>query len=277
MAGYLPRRNREEDPPARRRGRQERPSDWQYSCGLCREDHALRSCRRFRELSPHGRYEAVERRGYCRNCLARSHLAPDCPTVEGCRKCTSRHHTALHGAPQLSPALESVIRYPAYRSSVVFVPTAMVRVAEDKFDQWTAIRALLNNSTTTSKIATSTFRRLNIPSFRHHGQRFASFRIMSRRMSSTWVLKVDALVTDDLPRRPYFDPIIQDPSNDFSPNTTADPDPRCNTPIDIELGADVYHSIHRDGVLSTGCGEVQAYNSALGYVFCGSASNPFRS
>lgn len=124
MAAYLPRpeyrndrRGQSEERRPRphnhfssRRANQNRPNSWQYSCGLCQEDHLLRSCRRFRDLTPYQKYETVERRGYCRNCLARSHLVPDCSSLAGCRKCDSQHHTELHGAPQLTETIRRPMR-----------------------------------------------------------------------------------------------------------------------------------------------------------------------
>lgn len=254
--------------------RERRPAEWQYSCGLCQEDHALNTCQRFRELTPYQRYEAVERRGYCRNCLARSHLAPDCPCLVGCRRCDRRHHTQLHGAPQLEDSLQRATRtMPLINWALVFIPTAMVRIAADGADRWATMRALLSQSSTMSRIATATFKRLGLRSFLHEGTRFTNIKIMSRHTRSTWALKVNAMITDELPRRPYTDPIIEDPTGDFTHSTLADVDPRCNTPIDIELGADVYPAISQDGAVFSGIGDVYAYQTTLGYVFAGATRN----
>lgn len=288
MAAYLPRpeyrraRSEERRPrPANhapRRANQHRPNSWQYSCGLCQEDHSLRSCRRFRDMTPYQRYETVERREYCRNCLARSHLAPDCSSMAGCRKCDSRHHTDLHGAPQLAETIRRPMQEdpprPTIRSSV-FIPTALVRVSDDRFETFKIMRALITQSSVVSRIASSTFKRMGLRSFQHEGQRFTSFKLMSRKMTSTWAVRVNALITDSLPRRPYTDPLIEDPTRDFSGDALADVDPRGNTPFDVELGADIYSSIYLDGAVPTAVGEVTAYRTQLGYVFSGPAKNLF--
>ncbi|XP_075150253.1 uncharacterized protein LOC142224367 [Haematobia irritans] len=270
-----------------------RPTSWQYSCGLCQEDHAISSCPRFREKSARQRYETVERRGYCRNCLARSHLAPDCQSLSGCRQCNLRHHTLLHGAPQLEDPLRpahlfgppaSVVVQPAadalppvdnapFRWDLVFVPTAMVRISENDVDRYTTVRALISQSTTMSRIAYSTFRRIGLRSFNYRGQRFTTFRLMPRSTSGTWALRVNALITNELPTRPYSDPIIDDPTRDLATDTLADMDPRSNSPIDLELGADVYPALRRDGHVFTGLGDVHAYQTNLGYVFAGPIRN----
>lgn len=93
-------------------------------------------------------------------------------------------------------------------------------------------------------------------------------------MQSSWVLKVTAMITDELPRRPYDDPIIDDPTRNFAHGTTADIDACCNTPIDLELGAELYPSIRREGVIHAGVGLVEAHKTALGYVFVGPTHTP---
>lgn len=301
MAAYLPRedwqdeeevrpiaannRQRENDPhrPARSRSNSRnrrpeetrgRPSTWQYSCGLCQEDHAISSCQRFRDKTPYQRYETVERRGYCRNCLARSHLAPDCPSLTGCRRCELRHHTLLHGAPQLDHSLPRtpIVSIP-YKWDLVFVPTAMIRVAADRIDDYAVVRVLISQSAPMTRLAYSTFRRLGWRSFVYQGRRFTTFKIMPRHPNSTWALKVNALITDELPTRLYSDPLLEDPTQNFSEHMLADPDPRSNTPVEIELGADTYSAIRRDGCTFAGVGDVHAHKTIFGYSFSGPIRN----
>lgn len=97
---------------------------------------------------------------------------------------------------------------------------------------------------------------------------------MARATHGTWAIRVNALITDELPRRPYTDPIIEDPTRDFSSDALADADPRSNTPIDIELGADIYNKLHLDGTVNTSTGDVTAYRTQLGYMLIGPVRNP---
>ncbi|XP_005187762.1 uncharacterized protein LOC101899196 [Musca domestica] len=307
-------------------GERDRPSNWQYSCSICQDDHALSTCRRFRDLSPTQRFETAMRGGYCRNCLARSHLAPACPSLDGCRICKERHHTHLHGAAQLGdrgrptstsarrnnnnnrqiirnkpqpkmnnllerpqreerepqffrPRLDNVQSLvaapstPSVKWDFVFVPTVTIKVAEDTFDSYITVRALLCQSSIMSKISTTTFRRLGLKSFQYKDGNFTTFNIMSRHDRSTWLLRVHALITDELPRRLYSDPIDEDPTRSFGHDNIADIDPTNNVPIDIELGADTYSAIRRDGSIFSGIGDVHAYQTALGYVFSGPIRN----
>ncbi|XP_073812012.1 uncharacterized protein [Musca autumnalis] len=114
-----------------------------------------------------------------------------------------------------------------------------------------------------SKIAYSTFQRLGLRSVIYQNRRFATFKIMARRTNNFWALKVNALITDELPRRPNSDPILEDPTSYFTPQALADPDPRSNIPIDLELGADVFSAIHLEGCTPAGIGDVKAFNTKL--------------
>lgn len=256
-----------------------RPNNWQYSCSLCHCDHPLATCRKFIEYTVQQRYDTVTQRGYCRNCLARSHKTSSCPSKDCCRICFLRHHTRLHGAPQLDGNLKSVVQQASSSSSfswnTVFVPTATVRVSKDKFDTFHSYRTLINQAAVVTRIARGAVKDLRLPSSNYRGSDFVSFNISSRLPSKTRILKINALITDELPRKLYADPITEDPAIDFTPDVIADVNPRCNAPIYLELGADVYHRIREEGAIVTSIGKVIAYQTILGYVFCGPTRNPF--
>ncbi|XP_073819882.1 uncharacterized protein [Musca autumnalis] len=272
---HSPDRRRQQQPSRSRSSqRQHRPSFWQYACGLCQDDHAISSCRRFLGLSPQQRYETIERRGYCRNCLARSHLAPDCQSLIGCRNCNGRHHTLLHDAPQVEEPLPLLLDVQTrFTWDLVFVPTAMIRVMGTGMETYATLRSLINQASVMSRISYSSFRRLGLRSFLHKERRFTTFKIMGRNTNDTWALKVNALITNELPYRPYDDPIIEDPALDIPSNRLADVDPRGNTPIEIELGGDTYSALRREGLLFTGLGDVYAYETAVGFVVSGPIKN----
>ncbi|XP_059221039.1 luciferin sulfotransferase [Stomoxys calcitrans] len=98
-----------------------------------------------------------------------------------------------------------------------------------------------------SRIAYSTFRRLDLRSFTYQGNRFTTYRLMHRNPNSTWALKINGLIREALPLRPYTDPLLDDPTGDLAQDTLADPDPRGNTSVDLVLGGDVYPRLQRDG------------------------------
>lgn len=177
---------------------QHRHSNWLDSCAICKEDHALKRCRKFQDMNSYKRCETVMQRGYCRNCLARSHLITECKSEVVCQVCSLRHNTMLHGAPQLTGAVQRVPRQePTFTWASVFVPTATVRVALDSFESWTSVRTLIKQSSPVSRISTSTYEKIKAPSFHHKGYKFTTFKIMSRHAKNRWVLKVNALITDE--------------------------------------------------------------------------------
>lgn len=353
-----------------------RPPQWRWSCGICKDDHPLKSCNKFLRASDYERYEVVLLQRYCTMCLARSHRASECKTVGACRICFKRHNTLLHGAPQLQnkssntsaakktdrpqpnatpsksgaqklenrsqssatpsksgachlenrpqldakplksavqkienqhqpnvekvntgakPKLVTSQSTGAIRKSVteepvekfksamtqtspitsfmwpsVFIPTATIKISsKGKSDVWSYSRALINQSSNITKIASSITKKLGILIKEQEGHRFALVNIRSRNTKNKYNEQVMALITEDLPRRPYPAPIKDFPYEEFSEDMLADMDPRSNTFIEMELGSDIYATIRRDGTIELEMGDVIAQKTALGYVFSG--------
>lgn len=65
-------------------------------CRLCKSEHSLRKCVRFRKMSVGERWKTVKKYKYCFNCLAHSHMKDKCSSRERCLECMSEHHTLLH-------------------------------------------------------------------------------------------------------------------------------------------------------------------------------------
>lgn len=83
------------------------------------------------------------------------------------------------------------------------------------------------------------------------------------------------MLTDDLPRKPYSKPIAANPSSEFSPDSLADPDPRCNLPVELELGAEEYYDLYRNGSINSDLKFVVAMQTAIGYIFTGPIGTPW--
>ncbi|XP_075153340.1 uncharacterized protein LOC142236549 [Haematobia irritans] len=332
-----------------------RPKGWMYSCGLCKQDHPIKTCHKFLSQGPSERFEIVCQHFYCINCLACSHIRRDCPTKLSCQICNARHNTLLHYAPQIKemhakseeraePRPKSCVERPQpcdnrpqphanrplpreerpspwesirrrslstdrdstsqerksrtpsrpshsakrpqrsqsefklvpqphvpFRWSKVLVPTVQVHVAfpEEPYI-WHTCRAILNFSATVSRISCNLQSSLHLPTFAYRDTRFAKFRLSGRLARFKWTKEIRALMTSDLPRKPYDGPILSNPDKDFSLDTLADPDFKCNTPIDIELGSDYFADLWRNGSLETNVPGVVAIKTALGYTFSGS-------
>lgn len=65
-------------------------------CRLCKREHALRRCTKFRKMDVDERWRTVRKFKYCFNCLAHSHTRNKCTSRERCRECRSEHHSLLH-------------------------------------------------------------------------------------------------------------------------------------------------------------------------------------
>lgn len=263
-----------------------RPKHWQFSCGVCLQDHPIRTCKKFLSYHPSERYELIVVKKYCTNCFARSHKREACTSASGCHICHKRHNTLLHGASQL-PELSNVTEpttpkrsstadpkpndpdTPFFNWNLVFIPTASVRIHQESLDTWISTRAIITRSSTVSRISKSFVAKYKIKTMLKHAHTFAVFTIKSYNDKNKWSTKVTALVTNELPRKPYSGPITADPTEDFPASSLADIDPQANTAADIEIGSDVYSIVRRDGAIETEVGQVVAEKSALGYLFSG--------
>ncbi|XP_073836510.1 uncharacterized protein [Musca autumnalis] len=359
-----------------------RPRPWIHSCGLCKQDHPIKTCREFLCLTPDERFEVVCQYYYCINCLACSHNRPNCPAKSSCHVCGERHNFLLHSASQVKdlrpqrPSRSQQRQQPTKKRSVsakppaqrqqqtaarsvslhrplqrqslsqqrsvsfqrpgqrqapartrspsssrhqrqhaptrssnrksrsptrsttskaaerpkltdkdfamaprpnvpfahskVFIPTVQIRIEmPNQGGAWHLCRGSLNFHATVSRISKSLQSKLKLETFNHGETRFAKFVIASRNSRKIWKKEITAIVTSDLPKKPYAGPIEANPAIDFPEDSLADPIPRSNTAIELELGADLYKTIFRNGCLETEVAGVFAQPTALGYVFVG--------
>lgn len=65
-------------------------------CRVCKEDHKLPKCRKFKEMDPVNRFQFVKKNRLCYNCLGESHSASNCLSSKRCDKCECQHHNMLH-------------------------------------------------------------------------------------------------------------------------------------------------------------------------------------
>lgn len=313
-----------------------RPRGWIYSCGLCKQDHPIKTCKKFLCLEPEARFDVVCEYFYCINCLACSHTKSNCPTTLSCQICGGKHNTLLHYATPIK-AMSTTRQsrhvqrqHPATRSSSstrpksqapirstssvrqtqrspqnkqpstskaaqhhmldknrfnlvqqppknipfgwskVFVPTVQIKISmPEQPGMWHLCRGIVNSQATVSRIAVRLQSELCLETFEYRNTRFAKVLIAARLSHFNWKREIRAMLTNDLPRKPYDLPIDANPSSDFPEDTLADPNPRCNATVELEIGADFYKDIHRNGSLDTEIPGVIAEQTALGYVFIG--------
>ncbi|XP_058984293.1 uncharacterized protein LOC131806654 [Musca domestica] len=251
------------------------PSKWLYSCGLCQQDHSLysspvsRDRPRFRGMRRWKDVVIVETvwQGAILPPIAPVLMAADVATAGTIRPCTG-HRSWMRCHEQME-----AINAPAFAWDLILVPTVMIRLMAEGMEGFVMVRALMSQSATMTTISYAAYAA---------PQRITTFTIRPRRISSSWSLQVNAVVRDKLPRRLYSEALLEDSTRGFTNYAIAGPDPRGNTPIDVELGADTYNAIRKSGCVAVGLTEPEhaccrkltlSFNTQLGIVFAGQIRN----
>ncbi|XP_075163644.1 uncharacterized protein LOC142236255 [Haematobia irritans] len=65
-------------------------------CKICKQNHALRACIKFKSWTISERRKFVNTNKICENCLSYGHIAQNCQSDRHCQKCQQSHHTLLH-------------------------------------------------------------------------------------------------------------------------------------------------------------------------------------
>ena len=76
----------------RREGGKKQPE----RCRLCKNDHNLDECDRFKKMNPAERIDFVKSNGLCLGCLRYGHMKKDCRGRKICATCKDFHPTSLH-------------------------------------------------------------------------------------------------------------------------------------------------------------------------------------
>ena len=109
-----------------------------YKCVLCKGEHRLIHCQKFKDMKPADRLRAVADNKLCHNCFYSNHATADCRKTVGCEVpgCNGRHHKFIHVNQQsytdgegasVKPQIK-LINANANVSSDVLMPTVAVRV-----------------------------------------------------------------------------------------------------------------------------------------------------
>ncbi|XP_025829367.1 uncharacterized protein LOC112904173 [Agrilus planipennis] len=93
------------------------------SCSVCKGDHNIYQCNKFKGLSVIERSEAVKRANLCYNCLRTGHVVNRCLS-RGCQICNRRHNTLLHQQSS-SDKLNQVVEGSKNGSSTEVAPVTL--------------------------------------------------------------------------------------------------------------------------------------------------------
>lgn len=91
--GDTPSRDKESDPKVLPKTKNLQKPNMQ--CNLCKKQHPLRACFRFRGLAQEKRLRHVLLHGCCSRCLSSNHATKDCLSTNKCWNCQGDHHKLL--------------------------------------------------------------------------------------------------------------------------------------------------------------------------------------
>lgn len=66
----------------------------QKKCVLCKDEHYLHRCQKFKNMNLSSRRKCVRDHALCYNCLRSTHMVKDC-TASECRRCNKKHNSLL--------------------------------------------------------------------------------------------------------------------------------------------------------------------------------------
>ncbi|XP_076284633.1 uncharacterized protein LOC143211095 [Lasioglossum baleicum] len=275
----------------------------QKRCILCTADHYLGACNQYLAKTPDQRKQLVSQHKRCYNCLG-AHPRQECRSTKLCLKCTSRHHTSLHGAATVhsgsSSSADAVLTDEPSPAAVhhvlpispkvslrrpMLLATALVNVVSANGDSIRA-RVLLDQGSEVSFITESTCQRLRLPRQRACLPIYgigAGHNVTTRGVSTVTISSLTETYTCDvtafiLPELTHYAPTVTNPHSNWSHLhglKLADPSYLDSQPIDIVIGVDVYSRIIRPDIRRGEDDAPVAQLTTFGWVISGPAASAF--
>ncbi|KAJ0179564.1 hypothetical protein K1T71_005276 [Dendrolimus kikuchii] len=280
------------------------------ACPCCNGSHHICHCKQFGSKSVQDRYNLVQSKRLCFNCLGFAHSVKNCKQNTNCRKCGRRHHSLLHATKEQGGATSNTIpnttmttqQFTAEERAVpttldthivanfsrndqnynVLLATAMVKARSRNGIGFT-IRALLDQGSQASFVTESTVQLLGLKrtpisglvSGLGDGQvriKYMVSLVLESIHNPNNIIKVNAYVLSVLPTAI---PNREIPSPMWVPLEEiklADPTYMNPGKIDVLLGAEVYCDILLNGVMKHPQGHLLAQNTILGWIISGRVS-----
>ncbi|XP_011862161.1 PREDICTED: uncharacterized protein LOC105558847, partial [Vollenhovia emeryi] len=228
--------------PPKRAHQTTQQSDSSYPCDCCNAQHFIVMCSKFRELSPSARHKVAINKRLCFNCLGR-HSVRACKSQRGCKTCSGRHHTMLHGTHPIAA--------PAQKTALALVNSSTTQHPA---------RLLIDAGSELTFVTENLIRQLNIPRqysgivitgiagkecTRTRGVVSLTLRSTHSNAAATIQAHVLRTVTSILPSfeaEPEEWPHLKNLA-------LADPDFLIPRPVDILIGADAYGHIIKPNII----------------------------
>ncbi|XP_044314736.1 uncharacterized protein LOC123037552 [Drosophila rhopaloa] len=270
------------------------------SCKLCpRENHPIRLCPQFLNMSVAVREQCIKQQKLCLNCFARTHMLRDCTSTHNCYTCKGRHNTLLHrgGPPQLQSASEpdlqpeiqstpsNVQTYLAVNTQGVLLSTALIEICHLGIRY--SARALIDSGSEATFISERLFNLIKFPYESIQAQvsgvnqtvaaqprKRCQFHIGSP-IKPQIQIEASAYVLPHLAGNLPSYTIPEGSLRDLPPIQLADPNFYQSSQIDVLIGADILPSIILGGFHSNVCGTLLGQETIFGWILCGPiAKNP---
>lgn len=238
-------------------------------CRLCRKDHPLRTCHKFRNMNIIKRLQAVKLHRYCINCLAHSHLLSKCRSRDRCHKCGGQHHTFLHKHKRLRSTKHirhNVTQSTTILSSIILRPTVIIRVCLG--NDWGNIRGLLNPSIERSEIAEFLTTRYHLHVEQSGQERLCKIKFKPY-FDDDLTYSVTARVTTTLPYSLRTQDLDKTIADNYKNLRLADPKFYKSCEINIFLGADIYPQLIKPVINSPTLTTPMAQDTVLGWTLIG--------
>ncbi|XP_055700017.1 uncharacterized protein LOC129799815 [Phlebotomus papatasi] len=269
------------------------------SCGMCKEQHSITKCDKFKALSTFNRKKTADKLSLCLNCLMHKRTEK-CFSKKTCYECQKPHHTLLHfkkeaeeneqsnntneTASDTDTSNDEEVKSLAIRKEhTVMLATALVKVKSTS-GRTELLRALVDPGSQASFITEDAAQSLQLRKNRINttisgigkttagSSRYKVQLIMGPRFPSSFAMEISAFVlpkiTNSLPEK-----AIQLQSEDNHDNKIlADPTYMTPGPIDLLLGADVYTYIVENDLRKVKDGQLTMQNTKLGWTLIGKTS-----
>lgn len=281
------------------------------SCKLCsKENHPIRLCPQFLQMSVPDRCTYIKQQKLCLNCFARQHQVAQCTSIHNCFTCKGRHNTLLHRGvnPQIPAAPSSsanpatpanshhniqstsssnVQNYFTSNSQNVLLGTAVINICHR--GTCFKARALIDSGSEATFISERMFNIVK-PFFQNvHAQvaglnqavaakpeKLCHFDIGSPSKPRIKI-EASAFVLPHLAGNLPSYPIPSNFVNQIPDLPLADPSFYRSSQIDVLIGADILPAILLGGSRSNICGSLLGQETIFGWILSGPVKSPSNS
>lgn len=266
------------------------------NCYFCKGTHPIYRCFKWLALSVPDRMKEIKRLKLCVNCLRSSHTQNACRS-EGCKKCSSKHNTALHdvagsgdranGNGEVSGGDSGVMQTESnvvaaavqrVNKKQVILPTAVLLI-QNSANEFITVRAMLDSGSQLNFITFKLAKCLNLKMHKVNtvnsgisetnintvNQVHAKIKSAYNNFTADMPFLVLSNITTNLPVESMDIAELNLPSN----LTLADPEFGSSRKIDMLIGASIFFDLMCAGQIRLRDSKLILQKSVLGWIVSG--------